>query len=90
VFWADHGSASRVDWLYTEPDDAEPARLLERTGTFFAALTPGREGVFPADPSPASLLRYLFDAYLGTNLGPAVPPPGGGQVAPVDPSVLQP
>jgi hypothetical protein len=90
VFWADHGSASRVDWLYTEPDDAEPARLLERTGTFFAALTPGREGVFPADPSPASLLRYLFDAYLGTNLGPAVPPPGGGQVAPVDASVLQP
>lgn len=89
VFLADHGSASRVDWLVTQPEEADPAHLLERTGTFFAALTPGRGGVFPEDISPASVFRHLFDAYAGTSLGPAVPPEGGGQVPPVDASVLE-
>jgi hypothetical protein len=53
-----------------------------------AALTPGKTGVFPDNPSPASMFRYLFDAYFGTHFGPAVPPANGGQVTPVDPSVL--
>jgi hypothetical protein len=89
VLFADHGSASRVDWRYTQPKDADPARLMERTGAFFAAVTPGKTDVFPDDTSPASLFRYLFDAYFGTSYGRAIPPPGGGQVPPVDPSVLQ-
>jgi len=90
ILWSDHGSASRVDWLTTEPEDAPPDELLERTGTLLAALTPGKTNVYPDDPSPASVMRYLFDAYFGTHFGRAVPPPGGGQVTPLDPSVLEP
>jgi hypothetical protein len=89
VFFSDHGSASRVNWATTRPADADPKRLAERTGSFLAALTPGKTDVFPDDPSPASIFRYLFDSYFGTSYGRAVPPPNGGQVPPVDPSVLQ-
>ena len=88
VLFADHGSASVVDWNETDPDEADPARLLERTGSLFAALTPEREDVFPDDISPVDLFRLLFDAYLETDYGRATPPEGGGQVAPVDASVL--
>lgn len=89
VLFADHGSASVVDWNQTDPSEADPARLLERTGILFAALTPGREAVFPDDISPVDLFRLLFDTYLGTDHGRAVPPEQGGHVAPVDASVLQ-
>lgn len=88
VLFADHGSASVVDWNSTQPDEADPARLLERTGTLFAALTPGRTNVFPDDVSPVDMVRLLFDAYLGTDYGRAIPPAGGGQIPPVDSSVL--
>jgi hypothetical protein len=88
VLFADHGSASVVDWNVTQPAQADPARLLERTGILFAALTPGREDVFPEDISPVDLFRLLFDAYFGTAHGRATPPDGGGHVAPVDASVL--
>ena len=88
VLFADHGSASAVDWNATTPDEADPARVLERTGTLFATLTPDREGVFADDTSPVDIFRQLFDAYLGTEFGRATPPPGGGQVPPVDASVL--
>jgi hypothetical protein len=88
VLFADHGSASGVDWNVTQPADADPARLLERTGTLFAALTPDRQDVFPDDISPVDIFRLLFDAYLGTDYGRATPPDDGGQVAPVDASVL--
>jgi hypothetical protein len=88
VIFADHGSASVVDWNTTDPVEADPARLLERTGILFAALTPGREDVFPDDISPVDIFRLLFDAYWDTDFGRAVPPPNGGQVAPVDASVL--
>ena len=74
VLFADHGSASVVDWNQTEPADADPARLLERTGNLFAALTPGRENVFPDDISPVDLFRLLFDAYYDTDHGRAIPP----------------
>jgi hypothetical protein len=88
VLFADHGSASVVDWNVTQPADADPARLLERTGILFAALTPDRDGVFPDDVSPVDLFRLLFDAYFGTAHGRATPPVDGGQVEPVDASVL--
>jgi hypothetical protein len=88
VFFSDHGSASQVDWTATQPEDADPKRLAERTGSFLAALTPGKTDVFPDDPSPASLFRYLYDAYFGTTYRRAVPPPGGGQIEPIDPSIF--
>lgn len=88
VLFSDHGSASAVDWNATQPNQADPARLAERTGNFFAALTPSRTDIFPNDISPVDIFRLLYDAYLGTNYGRAVPPEDGGQVAPIDPSVL--
>jgi hypothetical protein len=88
LLFADHGSASRIDWTDTEPEDADPALLLERTGILFATLTPGMEGVYPEDPSPVDLFRLLFDAYFATDFGRAVPPDPGGQIPPVDASVL--
>jgi hypothetical protein len=90
VLWADHGSASRVDWVRTQPKEADPADLLERTGTLFASLTPGRDSVFPDDITPVNVFRYLFDSYFGTALGAADPPVGGGQIAPVDAMVFAP
>jgi hypothetical protein len=88
VLFADHGSASVIDWNAADPSEVDPARLMERTGAFFAALTPDREDVFPDDISPVDIFRLLFDAYWGTDFGRAVPPPGGGQIAPLDASVL--
>jgi hypothetical protein len=88
VLFADHGSASAVDWTKTTPEEADPARLLERTATLFAALTPGRTDVFPNDISPVDLFRLLFDAYWGTHYGRAPLPEHGGEVRPVDPSVF--
>ncbi len=87
VLWADHGSASRMDWVEADPREVDPELVLERTGILFAALTPGEEDVYPDDPSPIDLFRLLFDAYLGTDYGRAVPP-GGGEIPPVDASVL--
>ena len=89
VLFADHGSASVVDWNVTDPDEADPARLLERTGTLFASLTPGHENVFPDDISPVDMFRLLYDAYFGTTFGRATPPEDGGHVPPVDASVLE-
>ena len=89
VLFADHGSASAVDWNATDPSEAEPARLLERTGTLVAALTPDRSDVLPDDISPADLLRLVFDAYWETDYGRATPPANGGQIPPVDASALE-
>jgi hypothetical protein len=89
LLFADHGSASAVDWNAADPYEVDPARLLERTGTLVAARTPDHDGVYPDDVSPADLLRLVFDAYWGTDYGPATPPPHGGQIAPVDASVLE-
>jgi hypothetical protein len=88
VLFADHGSASEVDWNTTDPMDADPARLLERTGILFAAHTPGRGRLYPDDVSPVDLFRLVFDAYIGTSLGPAEPPADGGHIDPIDGSVL--
>ena len=70
VLWADHGSASRVDWVVTSPTEADPEFLRERTSTLFASLTPGRTDVFPDDITPMNIFRLLADAYLGTDYGP--------------------
>lgn len=88
LLFADHGSASRTDWNATDPATVDRTILLERTGTLFAALTPGERGVFPDDISPVDIFRLLFDTYFGTDYGRAAPPEGGGQIPPVDPSVL--
>ena len=88
LLFADHGSASRIDWVDVEPKDADPALLLERTGILFATLTPGQQDVYPDDASPIDLFRLLFDAYFGTDNGRAVAPDPGGQVPPIDASVL--
>ena len=76
VLWADHGSASQVDWVVTTPDEAEPRALRERTSVLFAAFTPGESGVFPNDITPASIFRFLSDSYFGTEYG-RVPSYGG-------------
>ena len=88
LLFGDHGSASRVDWTEAEPTEVDPAFLLERTGTLFATLTPDRPNVYPDDASPIDLFRALFDAYFQTDYGRAVPPDPGGQIPPVDASVL--
>jgi hypothetical protein len=88
LLFADHGSASRTDWNQTNPYTVDPTILLERTGTLFAALTPGHVGLYPDDISPTDMLRLLFDAYFGTDYGRALPPTDGGQIPPVDASVF--
>lgn len=88
VLFADHGSASRTDWNETDPYEVDPTILLERTGTLFAALTPGHVGLYPDDISPTDMLRLLFDAYFGTDFGRATPPTDGGQIPAVDASVF--
>jgi hypothetical protein len=72
ILWADHGSASRIDWTVTPPSEADSAALDERTSTLFAALTPGTTNVFPDDIEPFDIFRRLADSYLGTHLGSAV------------------
>ena len=49
-------------------DDELSARLTERVSNFFAARTPGREGLFSDHITPVNVLPTLFDAYLGTDL----------------------
>ncbi len=71
MLWADHGSASRVDWNVTSTEEASADALRERTSTLFAALTPGRSDVFPDDIAPQDIVRYLADAYFETDLGAA-------------------
>jgi hypothetical protein len=80
IVMSDHGSASRVDWLATSPAEADSIDRWERTSSFFAAYTPGHSDVFPDDVVPVDIFRYLSDAYFGTNLGTATPPPGGRQL----------
>ena len=69
VLWGDHGSASQVDWNVTQPGDADPNALRERTSTLFASLTPDGSAPFPDDIRPFDIVRVLADAYFGTDLG---------------------
>lgn len=73
IVMSDHGSRSRV----LDPATATPDILRERFGTLFAAYTPGRQGVFLPDETPAAILVHLMNAYLGTDL----PEPAEGTFA---------
>ncbi len=56
VVFSDHGTRSNLpvddDWF----------------DTFFAARTPGREGVFPDDVRPIEIFPHLLGAYFGDEL----------------------
>ena len=88
IVLSDHGSASSTDWRATSWRTADPAAVLERTGTLFAALTPGHSNVFPKDVEIVHVLPLLFNAYFGTEFQLAVPPARGIQIPKVDADVL--
>jgi hypothetical protein len=77
ILMSDHGSAMGID-----PDHAETGDVDERTSNFFAALTPGRESVFPEDITPVNIMRLLEDAYLGTEFGEVEPLAEGLHISP--------
>jgi hypothetical protein len=56
ILFSDHGA--RFDSQVTD----------EYYRTFFAARTPGHEGLFPDDVSPVNVLVLLENAYFGTSL----------------------
>jgi hypothetical protein len=88
ILASDHGSASRTNWRATTLADEDPAAVLERTGTFFAALTPGHTAVFPDDIGPTEIFRDLFNAYLGTHYPRAERPENGIEIPVVNADVL--
>jgi len=59
ILMSDHGSESRLDW-----NDSSRSDLQERFSNFFAARTPSKTSVFPADLTPINLFPILFDAYF--------------------------
>lgn len=63
IVMSDHGTGSRYD-----RDDLSRVDVGERMSTLFAALTPGKPGLYPADVTTVDVFPYLFDAYLGTQL----------------------
>jgi hypothetical protein len=62
---SDHGSAARVTWA-----DLKGSDLDERTANLFAAYTPGRSGLFPADLSLVNVFGLLFESYFGREYTP--------------------
>jgi hypothetical protein len=63
IVMSDHGARSRP----FDPATAGPDDLRERFGTLFAAYTPGENGVFPQDVTPAQIMVDLLNAYFGTD-----------------------
>jgi hypothetical protein len=63
IVMSDHGAAPR-------PEVFEGGGSEEHHANLFAALTPGRDGVFPEDISPVNVFRILFDEYFGASLEP--------------------
>jgi hypothetical protein len=57
---SDHGSAAGFDWHDIEGSDIE-----ERSANLFAALTPGRSGVFGDTITTVNIFPRLFDSYFG-------------------------
>lgn len=62
---SDHGSAAGVDW-----DNLDASDLDERTANLFAALTPGRSGVFPPDVTLVNVFGLMSEAYFGREYDP--------------------
>ncbi len=62
VIMSDHGSAAGFDW-----HDVEGSDIDERSANLFAALTPGRSGVFDETITPVNVFPRLFGAYFGTS-----------------------
>jgi hypothetical protein len=62
---SDHGSAAGVSW-----DDLDASDLDERTANLFAALTPGRSGIFPADVTLVNVFGLLTESYFGRPYDP--------------------
>jgi hypothetical protein len=62
---SDHGSAAGVSW-----DDLNASDLDERTANLFAALTPGRSGIFPADVTLVNVFGLLTESYFAREYDP--------------------
>ncbi len=62
---SDHGSAAGVDW-----DNLEASDLDERTANLFAALTPGRSGVFPPDVTLVNVFGLVSESYFAREYDP--------------------
>jgi len=62
---SDHGSAAGLTW-----SDLANSDLDERTANLFAAYTPGRPNLFPADISLVNVFGDLFHAYFGDDFTP--------------------
>lgn len=60
---SDHGSAAGFDW-----HDIEGSDINERSANLFAALTPGRGGVFDDAITPVNVFPRLFNAYFGLTI----------------------
>jgi hypothetical protein len=63
ILLSDHGSGSNLDWL-----DLDHSDLDERSANLFAAVTPGREQVFPDDITLVNVFGTLLGTYLGTDV----------------------
>jgi hypothetical protein len=59
IIMSDHGSEARLDWA-----DSSKSDLQERFSNFFAARTPSKPSVFPADMTPINLFPLLFNTYF--------------------------
>lgn len=68
VLMGDHGPRAEVTWSDIEAADFDAALPI-----LFAALTPGREDLFPGNVTSVNVLSILMNAYLGTEF-PALPP----------------
>lgn len=73
IVMSDHGSRSRP----LDPATATADDIRERFGTLFAAYTPGRSDVFPADVTPAQVMVDLLNAYFDQQF----PQPASGTFA---------
>jgi len=62
---SDHGSAAGLDW-----GDLDASDLDERTANLFAALTPGRTGVFPTDVTLVNVFGLLTESYFAREYDP--------------------
>jgi sulfatase-like protein len=63
VVMSDHGPDAHLDWSHLTT-----ANSTERFENFFAARTPGFDGLFGDSPTPVNVFRALLNAYAGSQL----------------------